>query len=151
MRRNDTGNLVDEYPYVSPCGKELNFISPDDPLSAFSFTSLDEKNKKLSYAGEGLFTQSFDPSSLSYSQATGRVYHPIITSSSSRYLKNELGLLHPTLCEDIVLNRLLINEKEATKGSGLGSECGTSEDEADGRETSFSTEFDGKLFPLKLI
>lgn len=163
MRKNNTGNLVDEYPYISPCGKELNFLSPDDPISAFSFTSLDEKTRKLSFAGSGLFQQSFDPSLLSYSPSTGRVYHPIL-STSCKYMNNELGLLHPTLCEEIVLHRLRqqsVGDDSSTVIEDVGgvtdiNDCNRGQEQVEVKlndevDAVFHTEWDGVLYPLKLL
>lgn len=66
IKRNNTGEDL-EYPYISPCGKELNLISCLD--SPIVFTDL--KNESLIWGGNLKF--SFDPQSLSYKD--GKLYH----------------------------------------------------------------------------
>ena len=61
---------VDDYPYVSPCGKELNFIRPAD-LPVVFHTLLD--GGTLVYAGA--LQQAFDWRHLAVSRTTGRIYH----------------------------------------------------------------------------
>ena len=40
LRVNDTGLYNPPFPYVSPCGRELNFVVPEDPLTPYVFHSL---------------------------------------------------------------------------------------------------------------
>lgn len=61
----------DEYPYCSPCGKELNFIRP--AATPIVFHSFDPTNNTLSYAGTK--TQKFRTTELAVSKFTGRLYH----------------------------------------------------------------------------
>lgn len=61
----------DEYPYVSPCGKELNFIRP--AATPIVFHTLNPGEKTLSYAGSK--SQAFQVSDLALSEHTGRLYH----------------------------------------------------------------------------
>lgn len=87
-----------EYPFISYCGKEINYISPDDMHSVFGFTSFDSENNVLYYGG-GKLTQDFNPKNLLYCIATGRIYHSL---NEHKYLskqnKNHYGLLHPDIC-----------------------------------------------------
>lgn len=61
----------DEYPYCSPCGKELNFIRP--AATPIVFHSFDPTTKTLLYAGTK--TQHFCVADLAVSKVTGRLYH----------------------------------------------------------------------------
>ena len=97
-----------QYAYVSLCGKELNFVRPDDAASALGFSELkimqqgaeDEEGQKgargfeLSYGGAADLREPFDPSELSCSTSTQRLYHPL---ASHGRLRGQLGLLHPHL------------------------------------------------------
>ena len=98
LRANSTGRFEDDFPYVSPCGPETNYVHCDDlPVV---FTHLLDHNKKviedipahadilaqsgksgleselLSYGGTGdLLTVPFQPDKLSMLPGTGRIYH----------------------------------------------------------------------------
>jgi hypothetical protein len=61
-----------DYPFVSPCGKEINFILPAD--MPIVFHDLDTKEGRLVYGGS--LSVSFDPSQIHMSMRTGRLYHP---------------------------------------------------------------------------
>lgn len=96
LRVNSTGTFADEYPYVSMCGRERNFVCPQDPMSAFVFAELSMDGTVLFYggatsassvatAGSGSTSDvqlgpgrvAFDPAALVYHTETGRLYHPI--------------------------------------------------------------------------
>ena len=104
LKRNATGiNL--EYPFVSYCGLEINFISPMDRLSAFvfrEFSRSSEKKWELIYGGNLLHPFSAD--NLLYRPETGRLYHRILMH---RHLAGQYALLHPSLCE--TLSQSIIN------------------------------------------
>lgn len=63
--------LHEDYPFISPCGKELNFIKPADMPIVFHDLSHDNE---LIYGGTLKVT--FDPSKVLVSPRTGRLYHP---------------------------------------------------------------------------
>jgi len=63
---------IRDYPYVSPCGKELNFIRPA-ALPVVFHTLLDRK--ELVYGGT--LRQTFDWRDLAVSRTTGRIYHSL--------------------------------------------------------------------------
>lgn len=76
LRINDTGNYQKEFPYLSLCGREKNYVRCDDlPIV---FTSLDVLNEKLvlpyNYCGTKMIVD-FQPTKL-YMGSSGRVYHP---------------------------------------------------------------------------
>lgn len=98
LRVNSTGHYEDDFPFVSPCGPETNYIRCDDlPLV---FTHILDQHRKviedisshalnlvplgqtesetelLSYGGTGsLLTVPFQPQKLSMLPGSGRVYH----------------------------------------------------------------------------
>lgn len=103
-------NIEDEvdrsaYGYVSLCGKEVNYICPDDSVAiVFSdiVTSSDRRtgldHDYLMYAGKTM-KQRFFPSMLRINEA-GRLYHP---TSEHKKLSQDLGLLHPHLAQSLDL------------------------------------------------
>lgn len=105
LRPNKTG-LFEEYPLYFPCGPEHNFIIHEDNTAVLGFSRFVAKEGKrfLSFGYSSNF-QDFDPASLYCCSDTGRFYHKI---DRHKYLKGELGLLHPqaseALSSHIVLN-----------------------------------------------
>ena len=92
LRVNDTGSYHDDFPYVSPCGREMNYIRCDDLPVVFNqllkpdrqviediqghsqlTTPIDEL---LSYGGVSTLTVPFQPEKLVMFPESGRVYHP---------------------------------------------------------------------------
>lgn len=77
-----------EFPFLSPCGRERNFIRCDDiPIV---FTHIVEKEMPsgteyhLAYGNAGdLMTHPFEPSKLCMEMSTGRVYHPAMEHGGS--------------------------------------------------------------------
>lgn len=70
-----------EFPFLSPCGKERNFIKVDDcPFVFTHVTSKDANGKKqlhLAYNhADDLLTLQFEPEKIFMLPETGRVYHP---------------------------------------------------------------------------
>jgi len=60
-----------EYPFVSPCGQELNFIRP--AATPIVFHTFHKASNTLVFAGSK--TQGFRMSDLAMSEQTGRLYH----------------------------------------------------------------------------
>ena len=87
LRYNNTAEFT-EYPYVSPCGKEMNFIKSAD--LPFVFLDYDEAKKTLSW-GHSL-TIPFQPDRLELSVETGRLYHPFFSRKRVEG-DEEVGLL----------------------------------------------------------
>lgn len=82
VTKNDTGSHTD-YPFISPCGKEMNYIKVAD--TPFVLKNMIEN--KLYYAPD-LFVE-FQPQELMYSQS-GSVYHPVNSASMGRFHTNLL-------------------------------------------------------------
>lgn len=68
LKKNDTGRHP-EYPYVSPCGKEMNYLTSSD--SPIVFHTI--KDNQLLYGGT--LGETFKPESLVLSDE-GQLYHP---------------------------------------------------------------------------
>ena len=66
-----TGISVEEYPYVSPCGNELNFIRP--AATPIVFHTYDQGANAFLFAGS--MVQPFKASNLAISKQTGRLFH----------------------------------------------------------------------------
>lgn len=78
LRLNESDRYADEFPYLSPCGRERNFIRCDDkPIVYTHLIENDSGETLLSYGGAGnAMTTEFLPSRICMLPNTGRVYHP---------------------------------------------------------------------------
>ncbi|XP_063306292.1 UPF0598 protein C8orf82 homolog [Pelobates fuscus] len=79
VRRNETGRYEDDFPYISPCGRERNFIRCDDRPIVFTHLLSEQSTGRhvLSYCGGGdKLTVMFEPEKLVMFPENGRVYHP---------------------------------------------------------------------------
>jgi len=79
LRINDTDRYQTDFPYLSICGRERNYIRCDDLPIVYThvLTIPDERTQKLSYAHAGdLLTFPFEPDKIFMSPTSGRVYHP---------------------------------------------------------------------------
>ena len=103
----DLNEYCSAYPLVSLCGKERNFLLPDDPLASLGFTDLGDRAGEyvLFYAG-GALSEPFDPASLRFRQDSGKLYHTI---SGHKHLQGRHGILHPHLAQHILVD-LVENE-----------------------------------------
>jgi hypothetical protein len=95
MKSNDTSNYP-EIPYISLCGKEINFISPMDKHSSLCFKDFSVSPPLLTYGGT--LKQPFDFFLLAYCPTSGRLYHKV---TNHRYLNDTFGLLHPHICQQL--------------------------------------------------
>ncbi|XP_066588384.1 UPF0598 protein CG30010 [Prorops nasuta] len=77
IEKNNTGRFSKEFPYLSKCGRERNYIRCDDvPIVFTNLITLDNINW-LSYAHvDDLLKIPFNPCKLFINANTGRVYHP---------------------------------------------------------------------------
>ncbi|KAH7700038.1 hypothetical protein AAVH_05809 [Aphelenchoides avenae] len=71
VRHNETGRYEDEFPYVSPCGREMNYVRCDD--RPIVFTQL-EKDQELWHICNSNRTYPFTPTKLCM-LPNGRLYH----------------------------------------------------------------------------
>lgn len=79
IRLNDTGRYQEDFPYVSLCGRERNYIRCDDVPIVFTHIIRKESPKieflTYAYVGESM-THKFMPEKIYMLPVTGRVYHP---------------------------------------------------------------------------
>jgi hypothetical protein len=73
------GIPVEDYPFVSPCGRELNFIRP--AATPIVFHSLDDEANELIYAGT--LRHLFSEDALALSETTGLLYHRIVLPTTA--------------------------------------------------------------------
>lgn len=78
LRLNESERYTDEFPFLSPCGRERNFIRCDDkPIVYTHLIEVDSGEFLLSYGGAGnAMTSKFLPTRICMLPNTGRVYHP---------------------------------------------------------------------------
>ena len=66
-----------EFPYLSPCGRERNFIRCDDKAIVYTHIIEKEESDLLSYGGAAdKLCVLFEPSKICMLPETGRIYHP---------------------------------------------------------------------------
>ena len=77
LKMNDTGRY-EEFPYISPCGKELNYLQCDDrPIVYTSITNnSDDTQQLLTINGTEKLTYPFQPEKICMFPDSGRIYHP---------------------------------------------------------------------------
>jgi hypothetical protein len=87
IQYNNTG-YFENYPYISPCGKEMNFIACGDTPIVFRKIEEDQ----LIYAGDlKLF---FDPHHLKYVERSSQLYYPVknnLYGRMGKYVLQELS------------------------------------------------------------
>lgn len=99
LRINDTDRYKEEFPYISPCGRERNYVRCDDQPIVFTHILAAKGSKGedlLSYnwAGDRL-TVIFEPQSLCMYPDSGRVYHPASLKTGG------VGLVRSTLAIEL--------------------------------------------------
>lgn len=103
LRPNNTG-MHEEYPYVSPCGKEMNFIRCADRPIVFH-TLVDGE---LEWAASR--REPFNPDDLAVCPETGRMYHPC---RSHKSMAQEPALLHAHLAAKLAENLEEVDDGDA--------------------------------------
>ncbi|BFG04971.1 uncharacterized protein DMAD_03818 [Drosophila madeirensis] len=79
LRLNKTQRYLSDFPYISLCGRERNFIRCDDTPLVFTeqLKKTDGGEEVLGYAHAGpVLTLPFEPHKLYMDPKNGRVYHP---------------------------------------------------------------------------
>jgi len=77
LRLNKTSRYESEFPYISLCGRERNFIRCDDTPVVFTEQLRKDDTEVLSYAHAGqVLTLPYEPHKLYMDPRNGRVYHP---------------------------------------------------------------------------
>jgi hypothetical protein len=118
--------LTSEYPYVSPCGIELNFVRPAATPIVFHGLQRDE----LSYAGT--MVQPFDEKHLAISEETGRLYHRLTGENvlardkakskvvATQDIKDEFGLIRSSVAVALSDRIEVLDGNDADGSSGMG-------------------------------
>lgn len=76
LRSNQSGRYEEDFPYLSPCGRERNFLRCDDRPVVFTHL-LPGDPELLSYCGGAeKLAVPFQPEALFMHPVSGRVYHP---------------------------------------------------------------------------
>lgn len=78
LRINSTDRYREDFPYVSLCGRERNYVRCDDYPIVFTHITKNDDGQDLfcyNHAGD-LLSVKFMPEKIFMSSETGRVYHP---------------------------------------------------------------------------
>jgi len=78
LKKNDSLRYADDFPYLSLCGKERNFVRCDDlPIVFTEIVDQDTDGPILSYNhGSRFLTVPFEPQKICMMPTSGRIYHP---------------------------------------------------------------------------
>lgn len=77
LKRNQSGRYEDSFPYLSPCGREHNYVRCDDRPIVFTHLLQGASGELLSYCGGGdRLAVPFQPHRMVMLPENGRVYHP---------------------------------------------------------------------------
>lgn len=81
MKTNQTDRYREDFPFVSPCGREMNYIRCDDLPVVFAtiIEDPDDNNTPgvLTFSGIGdILTFPFEPEKVCMLPESGRIYHP---------------------------------------------------------------------------
>lgn len=108
LQRNDAatapGDLAAflEYPYKSPCGKEMNFIKCADRPLVFDNLARDPQTGEWQFAfGGGELKMPFYPETLRMSLSTGRLYHDVRTRHVSPGSDEGIALVRSQLAVEL--------------------------------------------------
>ena len=82
-----------DYPFVSPCGIELNFVRPADAPIVFHELREDPDNGKQLVFG-GNLSQPYLPKKIAMSPRLGRLYHELTSDNSDAKENKPLTPLH---------------------------------------------------------
>jgi len=79
LRLNQTGKYVEDFPYISRCGPEMNYIRCENKPIVFTdiVQNSEDGSDQIVLNGIGeKMTYPFEPSKLCMLPKNGRVYHP---------------------------------------------------------------------------
>lgn len=81
LKKNQTERYKEDFPFISPCGRELNYIRCDDLPVVFATIIEDPDEIKapgqLTFSGTGdILTFPFQPEKVCMLPESGRIYHP---------------------------------------------------------------------------
>eukprot|EP00980_Cylindrotheca_fusiformis_P004995 scaffold1062_cov130-Cylindrotheca_fusiformis.AAC.1 len=90
------GGLCDQYPFVSLCGGEVNYIRPACSPIVFHSALFNGNNGDVLVYG-GSLTQPFDESRLAVSKNSGRLYHELAHPLKGNKRGSDFGLLRSSI------------------------------------------------------
>ncbi|RQM09478.1 hypothetical protein DD237_007732 [Peronospora effusa] len=90
-----------EYPFRSPCGKEINFIKCADRPFVFEDLRKDDSGKWTLVFGGGELMMPFQPETLRISLSTGRLYHDIQTKHVASGTPEGIALVRSQLAVEL--------------------------------------------------
>ncbi|KAH7488372.1 hypothetical protein PRIC1_007512 [Phytophthora ramorum] len=90
-----------EYPFRSPCGKEMNFIKCADRPFVFEDLHQDDHGEWTLVFGGGELTMPFLPASLRISLSTGRLYHDVETKHVAAGTSEGIALVRSQLAVEL--------------------------------------------------
>ncbi|KAF1330734.1 putative mitochondrial protein, partial [Globisporangium splendens] len=137
----DDTDLFLEYPYRSPCGKEMNFIKCADLPFVFEDLYQDEKTKQWVFVyGGGALKAPFDPTKLKISLTTGRLYHDLSTKFDSD-TRPSVALVKSQLAVELGKHIIVHNVEDADGRESAG----------DAEMIIGEIEWQEQRFPIKAI
>lgn len=113
-----------EYPFKSPCGKEMNFIKcADRPFVLDSLAQDASSGKWMFTFGCGALAMPFQPETLRVSLSTGRLYHAVRTRHVASGTEEGTALIRSQLAVEIA-KHMELHEDFGTNGSSDGTIIG---------------------------
>ncbi|XP_021342994.1 UPF0598 protein CG30010-like isoform X2 [Mizuhopecten yessoensis] len=102
LRLNESSRYREDFPFLSLCGRERNFIRCDDRPIVYTHivdTPSPDDHNLLSYGGAGSsLTVQFEPQRICMLPNTGRVYHPAASALGG------IGLVKSSIAIEISQN-----------------------------------------------
>ncbi|XP_065089423.1 UPF0598 protein CG30010-like [Ochlerotatus camptorhynchus] len=108
LRLNDGDRYREHFPFVSPCGRERNYIRCDDVPVVFTHVFRDAEGiERLAFAHAGdLLNVPWEPNRICMFPLSGRVYHP----APERY--GSVGLIRSKLAIELSRHFTFLNGEE---------------------------------------
>ncbi|CAD5110730.1 DgyrCDS100 [Dimorphilus gyrociliatus] len=115
LKPNDTGRFEQEFPFISPCGRERNYIRCDDCPIVFTHVIKGENSDLLSYGStlHDSLSINFEPEKVCMLPSTGRIYHPAPKNGGG------VGLLRSALAIEWRDYKEFVIPEEVVKGEQL--------------------------------
>lgn len=107
----------DEYPFVSKCGKEINFVRPADKPIVFHTLQKnhDDNLNEWRLCHSGTMSQSFQYDQLAISRKSNRMYHKLMDKQNID--DNKFGLLKSTIA--IALSDMILPSSDTDDNNDL--------------------------------
>lgn len=111
IRVNQTNRYKDDFPFISMCGRETNYVRCDDTPVVFTHVFKDGHAMKFAYGhAANLLFHPFEPWNICMVPETGRIYHP------STEFTGGFGLIKSSLAIEISNNFLYENQLDPKPG-----------------------------------